>query len=259
MSDIKYPIIPGAEPFRLEGKGLKVLLIHGFTACPTEVRPIGDYLHSKGFDIYSVLLPGHGTDPADLQKKKWIDWWQATKEKFESINGCDFVIGFSMGAFLASRLAAEFKNKIKGVILISAFLKIKPRVLNYIAFMLPVLKLFKPYLSKSPDSEQFFKNNNLISYLVYPMNATHELIKLLKFTKRKVLQKITIPTLIIQGEKDDRIDPNGYKILLKLIAADIIQVELLPNSQHIVTVGPDKDQLFCSIYNFINSLENKPK
>ncbi|NHK31815.1 MAG: alpha/beta fold hydrolase [Asgard group archaeon] len=255
MSSNNFSIISGAEPFRLESKGKKVLLIHGFTATPTEIRPIGDYLHSKGFDIYSILLPGHGTDPIDLQSKKWIDWWQATKEVYESIDNCDYVIGFSMGGLLASRLAVEFKDKMKGVILISTFLKIKPRILNRIAFLLPVLKLIKPYLSKSPETEQFFKNNNLISYLTYPMNAVHELIKLLKFTKRKILPKITIPTLIVQGEKDDRIDPDGYKILLKLIPADIIQVELLPESQHIVTVGPDKDQLLKSIYNFLSSLE----
>lgn len=253
------PIIPGAEPFRLESKGLKVLLIHGFTASPTEVRPIGDYLHSKGFDIYSILLPGHGTDPTDLQAKKWIDWWEATKKKFESIDNCDYVVGFSMGALLASRLAVEFKNQMKGVVLISLFLKINPKILSKIAFLLPLIKLIKPYLSKSPDTEQFFKNNNLISYMKYPMNAVHEAIKLSKITQKKYIPKITIPTLIIQGENDDRIDPENYKILLKLIPAEIVQVELLPNSQHIVTVGPDKDQLFNSIFNFINSLENNPK
>ena len=91
--------------------------------------------------------------------------------------------------------------------------------------------------------------------MTYPLKAAHEAIKLSKYTQKKIIPKITIPTLIVQGEKDDRIDPDGYKILLKLISADFVQVELLPNSQHIVTVGPDKDQLLKSIYNFLSSLE----
>ena len=48
MSEKKQPpIIPGAEPFRLKAKGPKILFIHGFTATPTEVRPIGDFLHKN--------------------------------------------------------------------------------------------------------------------------------------------------------------------------------------------------------------------
>ncbi len=93
MSEIKqHPIIPGAEPFHLKAKGPKILFIHGFTATPTEVRPIGDFLHKKKYDIYSVLLPGHGTTPEDLQTKKLDDWKNSISEVFAENNGFDFVI-----------------------------------------------------------------------------------------------------------------------------------------------------------------------
>ena len=49
-------IMKGAKPFRLKADGPKVLLIHGFTASPTEMLPIGKYLHKKGYDVHSVLL-----------------------------------------------------------------------------------------------------------------------------------------------------------------------------------------------------------
>ena len=131
-------------------------------------------------------------------------------------------------------------------------MKIKPKILSRIAFIFPILKYIKPYFSKGSDTEQYFKENNLIGYLNYPMNAVHELIKLSNYTKRKVINKITIPTLIIQGEKDDRIDPDGYRILQKLIPAEDKQIVLLPNSRHIVAVEPDKVLLFESIYHFLN-------
>jgi carboxylesterase len=249
-------IIPGAEPFRLKNKGPKVFLIHGFTASPTEVRPIGDFLHTKGYDIYSVLLPGHGTTPEDLQTKHWEDWWKETKTVFENIKNCEYVIGFSMGALLASRLAVEYGEKLKGVVLISTFLKINPKILSKIAFLFPILGLIKPYMSKSPETEQLFKDNNLISYIKYPMKAVHEAIKLSKLTQKKYIPRITIPTLIIQGEKDDRVDPAGYLTLMKLIPAELVQIELLPDSQHIVTIGPDKEQLLNSILKFLK-IRNK--
>lgn len=252
MSEKKQPpIIPGAEPFRLKAKGSKILFIHGFTATPTEIRPIGDYLHKKKYDIYSVLLPGHGTTPEDLQTKKLGDWKNSISEIFAENNGFDFVIGFSMGALLAAQAAIEFENQLKGLVLISTFLKIKPKILSLVAFTFPVLKYLKPYFSKSAETEQFFKDNNLISYLKYPMSAVHESIKLSNYTRRKVIPKIMIPTLIIQGEKDDRVDPAGYKTLLRLIPAEDKELVLLPNSQHIVSVGPDKKLLFESIHQFM--------
>jgi carboxylesterase len=252
----KIDIIPGAESFRLKGSGPKVFLIHGFTASPTEVKPIGDFLHSKGYDIYSVLLAGHGTSPKDLQTKKWTDWWESVKTAFVEIENCDYVVGFSLGALLACRLAVEFETQLKGLVLLSTFLKINPKILSKLAFLLPVIKIVKPYLSKSPETEQFFEENNLISYINYPMKAVHEAIKLSKFTKRTYIPKINIPTLIIQGEKDDRVDPEGYKTLKKIIPAEKVQVELLPDSKHIVTVGPDKEQLLNSIHNFMKLHSN---
>lgn len=252
MSDERqFSIIPGAEPFRLKAKGPKILIIHGFTATPTEVRPIGNYLHKKKCDIYSVLLPGHGTAPEDLQTKKIADWRDSITEVFAENNGFDFVIGFSMGALLAAQAAIEFQKQLKGLVLISTFLKIKPKILSLVAFTFPLLKYLKPYFSKSTETEQFFKDNNLISYLKYPMSAVHESVKLSNYTRRKIIPKIMIPTLIIQGEKDDRVDPEGYKILQKLIPAKDKELVLLPDSQHIVTVGPDTKLLFESIHQFI--------
>ena len=252
MSEKKqFPIIPGAEPFRLKAKGPKVLLIHGFTATPTEVRPIGDYLYKKKCDIYSVLVPGHGTAPEDLQTKKAVDWQNSITEIFDENNGFDFVVGFSMGALLAAQAAIDFENQLKGLVMISTFLKIKPKILSQVAFLFPVMKYIKPYFSKSDETAQFFKDNNLISYLKYPMSAVHEAVKLSKYTQRKVLSQIMIPTLIIQGVKDDRVDPEGYKILQKLIPAEDKELVLLPDSQHIVSVGPDKELLLKSIHQFI--------
>ena len=112
MSDEKhFSIIPGAEPFRLKAKGSKILLIHGFTATPTEVKPIGDYLHKKKYDIYSVLLPGHGTTPEDLQTKKLGDWKNSISEIFAENNGFDFVIGCKYNRVAKIRFFIRFFKK----------------------------------------------------------------------------------------------------------------------------------------------------
>ena len=51
-----------------------VLLVHGFTGSPASMRPWGEFLNSKGYTVRVPLLPGHGTQPEDLNKVKWQEW-----------------------------------------------------------------------------------------------------------------------------------------------------------------------------------------
>ncbi len=62
-----------------------VLLVHGFTGSPASMRPWGEFLHSKGYTVRVPLLPGHGTQPEDLNKVKWQEW-PAKVEFFSDIN-----------------------------------------------------------------------------------------------------------------------------------------------------------------------------
>ena len=51
----------GAEEFFLPGtNGGAVLLIHGYTGTPAEMRPLGDYLQQLGYTVLGVRLAGHG-------------------------------------------------------------------------------------------------------------------------------------------------------------------------------------------------------
>ena len=47
--------------FFLQGGSMGVLLIHGFTGAPTEMRLLGGFLHQNGLTVSAPLLPGHGT------------------------------------------------------------------------------------------------------------------------------------------------------------------------------------------------------
>lgn len=48
-------------PFILTGGDDGILLIHGFTGSPAEMRPLGCYLHERGLTVSAPLLPDHGT------------------------------------------------------------------------------------------------------------------------------------------------------------------------------------------------------
>jgi hypothetical protein len=96
------------EPFLLASdtarRELGVVLIHGFTASPAEVRPLGDRLAELGYPEVGVRLKGHGTSPWDLSERRWEDWLASVRRGYEIMSVLASqvcLVGFSAGGALA--------------------------------------------------------------------------------------------------------------------------------------------------------------
>jgi len=111
------------QPFLFEGKnGKGVLLVHGWTSTPYEVRRLGKYLNESGYTVYGIMLSGHGTVPKDLEGIKWQQWVEDVRMGCNKLHEtCDkvYIGGTSIGANLALIMAKE-KNNISGLILMAA-------------------------------------------------------------------------------------------------------------------------------------------
>ena len=97
---------PAGRPFSmLQGSDKACLLIHGFSGYPGElVRPARD-LFEKGFDVYALRLPGHGTTGEDLSHTTKEDWLGAAENAARDLRGryrwfC--LLGHSMGGTVAA-------------------------------------------------------------------------------------------------------------------------------------------------------------
>ncbi|TWI72241.1 esterase/lipase [Desulfobotulus alkaliphilus] len=100
------------RPFFLEGMPGRagVLLIHGYLSLPARMQALGDILQKKGFWVYGVRLPGHGTSLEDLEKAKAGQWEDAVLEGYALLHvlcGKVAAVGVSLGGLLASLLAVR--------------------------------------------------------------------------------------------------------------------------------------------------------
>jgi esterase/lipase len=132
-------IIDANSPYELyptnpiqSGNKLKygILLIHGLLDSPFSLREIGNHLQDAGMLVRSILLPGHGTNPADLLNVSYHDWLQAVRygvnslrDEVESI----YLVGYSTGAALSVYQALQ-DNHIAGILLLSPAISIKAPV-----------------------------------------------------------------------------------------------------------------------------------
>ena len=100
-----------ADAFDLVGDDdVGVVLVHGFTGTPYEVRYLGERLACAGFHVRAPLLPGHGTSLDALDATTWREWTEAVAHAVEAERKrCKrvAVVGQSLGGLLALHHAAH--------------------------------------------------------------------------------------------------------------------------------------------------------
>ena len=131
----RYPVIHGAEEFYLKAGKIGILLSHGFIGTPQSVRYVGERLHQKGYTVLAPRLIGHGTHYEDLERCKFMDWYETFENSYKALKqNCSKIIimGQSMGGTLAIWLAS-MEEKIDGLILINPALTIPS--LEYLALV----------------------------------------------------------------------------------------------------------------------------
>ena len=239
------------SPFLLEGGSTGVLLLHGFTGSPPEMRLVGDYLHERGFTVFAPLLPGHGTSVEELNESKWTDWVDCAADALAELRArCErvFVGGLSMGSLLAIYLAGH--NALPGAILYSPAVKVANRLIH----LAPILKYLVPKKPKSkrsdltdPEAEK-----RKWSYDAFPSFAAHELLKLMCRAHR-LLPQVTCPLLIIHSTGDETIQASAAEFTCKRAGSPDKQLITLHNSGHVITVDSEWRRVAEETYRFIQA------
>ena len=230
------------DDFYWEGSQTGVLLIHGFTATTAEVRLIGEMLHKDGYTCAAPLLPGHGTNPDDLNRATWRMWLEKVKGFYERLaRDCEqvFVIGESMGTLLALELAFQHPE-INGIMLFSPAIKVKGLWLSRI------MQLFKDHLEKSSEDDGLPWKG----YSLYPVKAAAEFHKLQGHVKNR-LPKIEQPTLVFTGEYDTQISSDAEEIILGGIKSENKQHIHMKDSPHVILLANELDKAYEHILEFI--------
>jgi carboxylesterase len=239
------------SPFFLQGGPAGVLLIHGFTGSPPEMRRVGDYLHRGGLTVYGPRLPGHGTTLQDLNRRRWTEWTEHVEQALAELQDrCETVFagGLSMGALLALYLAAQHPE-LAGAIAYSPATRLADRR----AFLAVALKHVAPHSPKGADDltdpgARAYK----WSYDAWPLAAAHELIKLTRQVRRRLTQ-VACPVLIVHSTGDRTIHPDSAPDTYRLLASRDKELVTLHNSGHVLTVDSEWELVAEKTYQFVQA------
>ncbi|AXI02407.1 alpha/beta hydrolase [Aquirhabdus parva] len=274
-----------SNEYFFEGHALKdcgrigVLLIHGLTGTPNEMKMVGKGLNRAGFTVYGMQLAGHCGDVADLNQTSWQDWYASVevaakqlKEKVDHV----FVAGLSMGALLALKLAADQPKLIAGVGVYGPTFRYDgwsiPRYARYLNFLLIWFKKFNvfqngifieqpPYGLKDERlrarvAASMFSGDSAAAGLAgNPYPALAEMLKLSALVRHQ-LPNVTAPCLLIHASEDDVANVSNSLLVQKKISAES-QLVLLEDSYHLITIDREYKKVIDHSVTYFKAIAEK--
>jgi carboxylesterase len=258
---VSFPLDPARTAPFLSGPGLNdtdaaVLVLHGFTGSPWDVRPLGDSLAQRGFHVHGPRLPGHGTVPEDLLWVTWRDWGDAAEQALKELDGFRhvFIAGLSMGGLLGLILAARRPERVKGLALLAPAVKVQQpigKVLQHLRHLqLPLLRM--RWLEKGAtdieDEEALFKAPVLARY---PLARLFDLFTL-QDVMRESLPLVRAPSLVVAARKDRVIDLKSVEALHRSLPQS--RLLLLQRGRHIIPRDRDRALACSEVAEFFDGL-----
>ncbi|HBQ50513.1 hypothetical protein A3B42_00390 [Candidatus Daviesbacteria bacterium RIFCSPLOWO2_01_FULL_38_10] len=228
-----------------------LVFLHGFGGDLTAWSKERSYFSKLGISTIALDLRGHGlsekSDKKDFYKLE--NFAKDLKEllKIESINNA-VIIGHCFGGMVAIYFQAKFPNNSKGLVLVDTGFK-PPFISNN-----PVAKVFADYLIRLlqslPDIKvaghadfNKFQGTNDINFQRILSDILHTSLRsylllcsnFIKLDAGKLLDKIIVPTLVVEGTKDSIFPMEIAKYLHKRIETS--ELDLIEGANHIIVIN----------------------
>ena len=240
-------------PISWSGGRNTVILVHGFTGSPAEMRLLAEACHEKGYAVEVPLLHGHGTvldDLVPIKPQQWIDQLDDVIRD-QLARGQQVVLGgLSMGSILALQASIRWPQ-VRGLMLYSPPIGSRdPR-----RFFAPLLTRLLTSVAKPPsDYADPGTANRLWSYDRYPVICSSLVLQMIARVRRQ-LRKVRAPMLVIASHRDNVVSATGVELLVQRAASPVKQLLWLERSSHAITADGEWPLVCERSLLFLDSLQ----
>jgi len=247
--------------FSLAGHlGKAVLLIHGMTGAPGEMKFLAKRLHRRGFAVEAPLLAGHGRDEAHLLTTTWRDWLGTVAEAYARLRRDHdevYVAGVCVGGALGLALAAEEPSVAGAAVYSMTYRYDGWNMKRWYSAIAPVAEPFAglPLIRRLSFAEPYpfgLKDERLRDGMAsaqgavipgaldrFPLGAMAQMHRLSAHLDR-VCGQIRTPTLILHAREDDMSHPrNALRLRARL--GGPVELHLLDDCYHMIHVDRQRD------------------
>lgn len=264
--------------YKAESSQATVLLVHGLTGTPNEMKGLANFFYRRGYSVLCPRLALHGEPLHILKRAKWQEFYGSVKEALRKIPADQkvFTAGLSMGALLALLLAEEFPERISGVVGLSPTLFYDGWNIPWSHCLLPLayytpIRYFTYFKEEPPYGiknerirsrvHEYYKNASFTDisgaaqygYPYFPVTLLCELRLLIQELIRK-MSRIRTPVQLIQASEDDMTSIKNSQYIYDHIASSQKEIALLHDSYHVITADQERravaqkmNEFFCRI------------
>jgi carboxylesterase len=233
-----------------------VLLLHGLSSSPLELRFLARFLADEGFVTHTPELAGYSAGTGHQAMEQWISaavaQFDALAAQYRHVSVC----GLSMGATLAAAVAQQ-RPAARALLLLSITLSYNGWAIPWYLFMFDYL-YYTPLRSRYRyrEHEPYGLRNealrakiaramqkNEISEVGPPsiaMPALHEA-RRLAASMRKKLKDITTDCLIIHAIDDETSSPHNARFVESNVGASFLRTIWLDDSYHMITSDNERE------------------
>ncbi len=251
-----------------------ILLFHGLTGSPFEMRKYGQFFHKNGYDVYCYSLPGHGTHTQAIERATWSDWVVFAQSKYDELRGNykDFYAsGVCLGAVISIYLAQKNPD-VDAVVALSTTLFLDGWKMPWYNFMMPLgLNTIVRHYYTFPESEPYGIKNEKVRRTIgklmgkskvaldnYPLTCVYELLKL-SHTVRSDIKSLKCPILLVHALEDDLTSTRSANFVYNKASSPVKEYIELKDSYHMVLYDNEKDFVFERALEFTSKHSDETK
>jgi carboxylesterase len=202
------------------------------------------------------LLPGHGTDIADMVPTRWKDWCRVAEDAYAELaarSDAVAVVGLSMGGTLAVWLAEHHPD-------VAALAVVNPLVTPPDAATTELLESMVEggeEVAPGIGSDIAMEGAVESAYPGVPLEAALSLFEGVAEVEA-LLDSVICPVLVFTSTQDHVVDPKSSDVLASRVKGPVERV-VLQRSYHVATLDYDKDEIEARTVEFLAGVLPAPE
>ena len=256
-----------------------VILVHGLTGTPNEMRYLAFTLNKRGYSVCCPQLANHGQSLHVLKHTTWEELYASLRQVFlKALETGDqvFVAGLSMSALFVLLLAEEFGSRLAGGVCYSPTLFFDGWNVPWYNRLLPIASYtplkYSVYFKEGPPYgiknermrgmvHRFYSKARIgdmdgvakFGYAFFPVSLFRQLQRLAdKVTP--LLGSVTIPMLLIHPEEDDTASVRNSEIIYEGISSEVKKLVILKDSYHVITADQEREAVGRETLDFLEAI-----
>jgi carboxylesterase len=230
--------------------------------------PVAEALVGR-YPLWLSRVAGHETSVVELARTSWRDWYASAERGIDALLTVTprvVVVGLSMGAMLAIRLAAERRDRVAGMALLSPAIAIRRswvrwlglpfRVLGAVDARLPIVqRLLAPLVMTKGGSDiaDLDVRSRHPGYRQVPLRALLNLLALQR-SAWDAAPTLTQPALVIHAKHDHTAPIEAARLLFARLGSGAKRMVELDRCFHVVTVDCERALVLSELDRFLGEL-----